>query len=116
MKRRVGSIDGSGRGTCLEQDVHELQAGQVGVAVRASLISPGTELGSLPQRRQNPDPEQSLHGQDRQGLQGVPLRACPRRQPAHRGCARAPESLDAARREALDGPEADLRVLPRGRK
>jgi len=58
MKRKVGSIDGSGRATCLEQEVSDLQAGQIGVTVWASLISPGTELGGLPQRRKDPDPGQ----------------------------------------------------------
>ena len=56
MKRRVGGIDGSGKGVCLEQEVPELQKGQVGVSVRASLISPGTELGGGKGMRENPDP------------------------------------------------------------
>lgn len=56
MKRRVGSIDGSGRGVCLEQEVPELKAGQIGVRVQASLISPGTELGGVKKQRQNPGP------------------------------------------------------------
>ena len=59
MKRRVGAIDGSGKGVCLEQEIPELAAGQVKVAVRASLISPGTELGGVPRMRENPDPEKS---------------------------------------------------------
>ena len=59
MRRRVGSIDGKGRGVCQDQEVPELAAGQVRVAVRASLISPGTELGGLRERRQNPEPERA---------------------------------------------------------
>ena len=57
MKRRVGSIDGYGRGLCQEVDLPELKAGEVKVAVRASMISPGTELGSLRHLRANPEAE-----------------------------------------------------------
>ena len=57
MKRRVGSIDGYGKGLCQEVDTPELKAGEVRVAVRASMISPGTELGSLRNLRANPEAE-----------------------------------------------------------
>jgi NADPH2:quinone reductase len=55
MKRRVGGIDGQGRGICRELDVPELKSGQVKVAVQASLISPGTELGRVGLLRKNPE-------------------------------------------------------------
>lgn len=56
MKRRVGSIDGHGAGICVEQEVPELRAGEVGVRVHASLISPGTELRGVAAQRSSPDP------------------------------------------------------------
>lgn len=56
MKRRVGGLDGGGRGVCIEQEVPPLQSGQVRVAVAASLMSPGTELGGVPRQRQSPEP------------------------------------------------------------
>ncbi|MEW6751763.1 MAG: zinc-binding alcohol dehydrogenase [Candidatus Latescibacterota bacterium] len=59
MKRRVGGIDGSGRGVCLEEEVPSLGPGQVRVAVEASLISPGTELGGVPRLREDPQSGQA---------------------------------------------------------
>ena len=56
MKRRVGSIDGRGRGVCIEEEVPVPKAGQVRIKVHASLISPGTELGGVRGLRQQPDP------------------------------------------------------------
>ena len=56
MKRKVAAIDGSGRGLCIEEDVPDLGAGEVLVEVRASLISPGTELGGAKKMRAEPDP------------------------------------------------------------
>ena len=53
MERRVGSVDSGGHGVCLRQPVPELRRGQIGVRVKASLISPGTELGGVPAQREN---------------------------------------------------------------
>ena len=58
MKRRLGCIDGAGAGICLEQELPSLARGQVRVKVQASLISPGTELGRVPQLRLAPKPDQ----------------------------------------------------------
>lgn len=57
MKRRVGCIDGYGRGVCQELELPALAPGQALVAVKASLVSPGTELGWVKGQRQNPQPE-----------------------------------------------------------
>ena len=51
-RRKVGCIDGKGRGVCLEEDRPDPGAGQVRVAVQASLISPGTELGRVKKQRE----------------------------------------------------------------
>lgn len=59
MKRQVAAIDGQGRGVIIEQEIEGPAAGQILVQVRASLISPGTELGGVADRRQKPDPEQA---------------------------------------------------------
>lgn len=55
--RRVVMLDGAGRITVEEEPVPEPQPGQVLVEVRACCISPGTELGRVPERRRSPDPE-----------------------------------------------------------
>ncbi len=60
MKRRIACIDGSGRGVCREEEVPRLAAGQVLVEVKASMISPGSELGGLGALRRNPDPARAL--------------------------------------------------------
>ncbi len=57
MKRTVGSIDGRGRGVCIQAEAPQVQAGEVGVRVHASLISPGTELRGVPVQRLNPEPD-----------------------------------------------------------
>ena len=56
MQRIVGCLDGSGKGFIQEGDCPELAAGKVRVEVKASLISPGTELGNAKGMRQKPDP------------------------------------------------------------
>ena len=56
MKRKVAAIDGRGRGLCIEEEVPSLGGGEVLVEVRASLISPGTELGGAKKMRVEPDP------------------------------------------------------------
>ena len=53
-KRRVGCIDGRGRGLCIEEERPSPSRGQVLVAVHASLISPGTELSRLGKMRRDP--------------------------------------------------------------
>src|SRR5204863_2164127 len=55
MNRRVVMLDGAGRITVEEEPVPDLQPGQVLVEVRACCVSPGTELGSVPGRRANPN-------------------------------------------------------------
>ena len=59
MRRLVGAIDGHGRGVAIEQEIGGPNAGQILVRVSASLISPGSELGRVPDRRQSPDPERA---------------------------------------------------------
>lgn len=54
---RAGAIDGAGRVHVITLPVPETAAGMVLVAVRASLISPGTELGGLKERRARPPAE-----------------------------------------------------------
>lgn len=54
-KRKVGAIDGEGRGIVIEDELEGPRPGQVLVEVMASLISPGTELGGVPAQRQKPD-------------------------------------------------------------
>jgi threonine dehydrogenase-like Zn-dependent dehydrogenase len=53
--RRVAAITGDGKFVLVEEPVPELKKGQVLVEVKASLISPGTELGNVPGMRKNPD-------------------------------------------------------------
>lgn len=55
--RRVVMLDGTGRITVEEESLPELAPGQVLVEVRACCISPGTELGGVPARRREPNPE-----------------------------------------------------------
>ena len=57
-RRRVACIDGGGAGALIEEDLGAPPAGRVEVEVRASLISPGTELGRVPDLRAQPRPEQ----------------------------------------------------------
>ncbi|MFP4057661.1 MAG: zinc-binding dehydrogenase [Candidatus Brocadiia bacterium] len=52
--RKVAAIDGNGHFHVLEQEVPAPQRGQILVEVAASVISPGTELGGIPARRQKP--------------------------------------------------------------
>lgn len=54
MKREVAAIDGKGQFHVIEESVLEPRPGEVLVEVAASLISPGTELGGVPNRRANP--------------------------------------------------------------
>jgi len=52
--RKVAAIDGKGQFAVIEEPVPEPKPGQVLIEVGASLISAGTELGSIPRRRENP--------------------------------------------------------------
>lgn len=52
--RKVAAIDGKGRFHVIEEPIPEPKPGQVLIEVAASLISPGTELGGIARRRENP--------------------------------------------------------------
>src|SRR4051794_1249522 len=54
--RKLLMLDGAGRISVEEEAVPELAAGQLLVEVRACCDSPGTELGSVPGRRADPNP------------------------------------------------------------
>ncbi|MBN1673313.1 MAG: zinc-binding alcohol dehydrogenase [Kiritimatiellae bacterium] len=56
MKRKVAAIDGRGVISVEEEDVPAHGPDELLVEVRASLVSPGTELGGVKGRRANPDP------------------------------------------------------------
>jgi threonine dehydrogenase-like Zn-dependent dehydrogenase len=55
--RRVVMLDGAGRITVEQEPVPSPARGQVLVEVKACCVSPGTELGGVPARRENPRPE-----------------------------------------------------------
>ena len=55
--RRVAAIDGGGRFIVLKEEIPEPKPGEVLIEVKASLVSPGTELGGIAQMRKNPQPE-----------------------------------------------------------
>ena len=55
--RRVAAIDGSGKFVLIEEPVPAPKPGQVLVENRATLISPGTELGGVPAMRRQPRPD-----------------------------------------------------------
>lgn len=57
-RRRIAGIDGRGQGVLIEEELGAPPAGRVEVEVRASLISPGSELGRVPDLRLNQRPEQ----------------------------------------------------------
>ena len=57
LKRTVAAVTGMGEITLLEQDMPDLKENQVLIKVRASLISPGTEISSIKDLRINPDGE-----------------------------------------------------------
>ena len=57
---RVAALDGSGRASLIEREVPELADGHVLVAVRASMFSPGSELGRAKRLRTAHDPAQPL--------------------------------------------------------
>lgn len=51
----VAALDGGGRGVLIEQPVPELQQADVLIEVHASLVSPGTELGTAKAARAKPE-------------------------------------------------------------
>jgi len=55
-RRKVVTIDGFGVISVLSEDIPRPSRGQVLVRVSRSLISPGTELGWVKKRRENPNP------------------------------------------------------------
>jgi threonine dehydrogenase-like Zn-dependent dehydrogenase len=57
MIRRVVMLDGAGRITVEEEPCPALLPGRVLVEVRACCVSPGTELGGVPARRESPNPD-----------------------------------------------------------
>ena len=55
MNRKIAAIDGTGQGVCIEGEIPDIKPGEVLVRVKASLISPGTELGRVGGMRKAPD-------------------------------------------------------------
>ena len=53
--RKVLTIDGAGRFAVIEESVPDVGQGTVLVEVESSLVSPGTELGGVPEMRRSPD-------------------------------------------------------------
>lgn len=52
--RKAAAIDGAGRITVIEEPMPQPKPGQVLIEVKASMVSPGTELGGVQRRRDNP--------------------------------------------------------------
>ena len=52
--RKVAAIDGQGNILVLEEPLAAPKPGQVQIEVAASMVSPGTELGGVKRRRENP--------------------------------------------------------------
>lgn len=52
--RRAAAIDGAGRISVIEEPMPSPKPGQVLIEVKASMVSPGTELGGVKRRRENP--------------------------------------------------------------
>jgi len=53
-QRRVAAIDGKGQISIIEEPMPQPKPGQVRIDVKASMVSPGTELGGVKRRRENP--------------------------------------------------------------
>ena len=53
-QRKAAAIDGKGRIVVIEEPMPTPKPGQVLIEVKASMISPGTELGGVKRRRENP--------------------------------------------------------------
>lgn len=54
-ERKIVTRDGAGRIEVRKEDIPPLEPGTVLVEVKASLVSPGTELGGIKRLRENPD-------------------------------------------------------------
>ncbi|MDA0748790.1 MAG: zinc-binding alcohol dehydrogenase [bacterium] len=52
--RKVAAIDGAGRISVIEEPIPQPKRGQLLVEVKASMVSPGTELGGVKGRREKP--------------------------------------------------------------
>ena len=52
--RKVATIDGQGQISIIEEETAVPKPGQVQIEVKASMVSPGTELGGVKRRRDNP--------------------------------------------------------------
>lgn len=52
--RRVAARDGAGRISVIEESIPEPARGQLQIEVKASMVSPGTELGSMKRLREKP--------------------------------------------------------------
>ena len=52
--RKVVARDGQGQISVIEEPMPEPEPGRVLIEVKASMISPGTELGGVKRRRENP--------------------------------------------------------------
>lgn len=52
--RRVAAIDGAGHISIIEEPMPQPKPGQVLIEVKASMVSPGTELGGVKRRREAP--------------------------------------------------------------
>ena len=52
--RKVAAIDGRGQISIIEESLADPKPGQLQIEVTASMVSPGTELGGVKRRRENP--------------------------------------------------------------
>lgn len=105
QSRRVAAIDGSGRFVLIEEPVPRPGPGELLVANRATLISPGTELGGVPGMRANPNP-QAVPRKFGYSSAGVV-------QEAGAGCEDAPAGLEVACMGAGYALHSDYVVVPR---
>lgn len=55
MKRKVAVITKNGQAVVMEEDIPEVKEGYAVIKVHASLISPGTEMNLVKQRRKSPE-------------------------------------------------------------
>jgi len=61
-KRKIVTRDGAGRIEVREEETPALEPGTVLIEVKASLVSPGTELGGIKRMRENPQPDRPPSG------------------------------------------------------
>jgi len=103
--RRVAAIDGAGQFVLVEEAVPKPGRGEVLVANRATLISPGTELGGVPTLRANPRPDAKPRKFGYSSA-GVVLEA-------GEGCEDMPEGLEVACMGGGYALHSDYVVVPR---